>query len=160
MPKKRRRKSAKRVARGKKLARNLPRDRKGKFLPRGSKNLFRKGKRRRSVPSKKRRTPKKRAKFTSRKLARRKSAPAMATRGRRGVKTTDFFPNFITGTVLQSGADTFNSVKVFTPIPRLKTVGNRATVMELLWLDIEADISLVLTKYASFLMPCNRRIFS
>lgn len=37
-------KSAKRVARGKRLARELPRDEKGRFLPRGSRNVF-KGKR-------------------------------------------------------------------------------------------------------------------
>lgn len=34
-------KSSKRVARGKRLARELPRDEKGRFLPRGSENLFR-----------------------------------------------------------------------------------------------------------------------
>lgn len=40
-------KSAKRVARGKRLARELPRDEKGRFLPRGSKDVFKgKGKRR------------------------------------------------------------------------------------------------------------------
>jgi len=139
MPKRRktkRRKSAKRVARGKKLARSLPRDAKGKFLPKGSKNLFRGGKKRRRKSTGRKRPATKR---TKRKLTRRRSAPAMSSRGR-GVKSSDFFPNFISGALTQAAADAFTTNQTFTPIPRLKTIGNRATVMELLWIDIEFDI--------------------
>ncbi len=49
--------------------------------------------------------------------------------------STDKFPNFLTGSVTESAADTFTTAQVFTPIPRLKTAGNKATVMELLWVD-------------------------
>lgn len=140
MPKRKsRRKSAKRVARGKKLARTLPRDAKGKFLPKGSKNLFRKKraskKRRRKSSGRKRPTPKRK------KVVRRKrsnSSPARMSRGR-GIKSSDNFPNFLTGKVEQSSNDEFVVTTVFTPIPRLKTIGNRATVMEVLWIDIEFD---------------------
>lgn len=128
------RKSAKRVKSGRRLARSLPRDKKGKFLPRGSKNLFRKkikrGKKRgRSVPT--RVKPKKKRKKRSKSMAGRR------TRGK--TITTDIFPNFLTGELDTVGAadpNTFRTTQVFTPIPRLKTLGNRATVMELLWVDI------------------------
>lgn len=131
--KRRRRKSAKRVARGKKLARKLPRDEKGKFLPAGSKNLFRRKKkrrRRRSVPAKKR-SQKKQVKRA--KLTRRKSLPIMS---RRKIATKDNFPNFISGFIIMDGGSTFTQKTINTPIPRLKTIGNRATVMELLYCDI------------------------
>ena len=129
--KKSRRKSAKRVKRGKALAKKLPRDAKGKFLPLGSKNLFRKRKRRRSAPATKRRKqPIKRAKLT-----RRKSVPNMSRRGR----TKDDFPNFLSGIVTLSAANIFTTQQIFTPIPRLKTIGNKATVMELLYMDLVVD---------------------
>ena len=135
--KRRRRKSAKRVARGKKLARTLPRDRKGKFLPAGSKNLFRRTKtkkrRRRSVPAKRRPSQKKQVKRA--KLTRRKSLPAMSRRGSRA-KTKDDFPNFMSGFIEQDLINGFKDVVVNTPIPRLKTIGNKATVMELLYMDV------------------------
>lgn len=134
--KRRRRKSAKRVARGKKLARTLPRDRKGKFLPAGSKNLFRtkrktKRRRRRSVPAK---TPKRKNQVKRAKLTRRKSLPNMS-RGRRG-RTKDDFPNFMSGFVAQLSLNDFVTTVINTPIPRLKTIGNKATVMELLYMDV------------------------
>lgn len=128
-----RKKSAKRVARGRKLAKSLPRDRKGKFLPRGSKNLFRKKttrkRLRRGSVSKRRKAPTKRSK-----LRRTKSVPSMVSRRGKSL-TTDLFPNFLSGTLVESAADAFTTTQVFTPIPRLKTIGNRATVMELLWID-------------------------
>lgn len=144
MPKdKRKRKSAKRVARGKKLAKTLPRDAKGKFLPRGSKNLFRKKKgtrkriRRRSA--KRRKAPAKRSK-----LRRTKSLPSLSARmTRRGKSlTTDLFPNFLSGSLSETGADVFTTTQVFTPIPRLKTIGNRATVMEILYIDVVINTTL------------------
>ena len=132
---KRKKKSSKRVARGKKLARSLPRDKKGKFLPRGSKNLFvkRKFKRRRSQGSL--RKPKRKKQVRRAKLTRRKSLPSMSRRG----LGTDKFPNFLSGTLTESSADTFTTTQVFTPIPRLKVSGNRATVLELLWMEWQVN---------------------
>ncbi len=138
------RKSKKRVARGKKLARSLPRDKKGKFLPKGSKNLFRK----RRVAKKRRRKSTGRTKKPVRKKAfRRRSAPAlkrrqgratsMAARRGKGVSTSDFFPNFLTGEIVQTAVNAFTTKQQFTPIPRLKTIGNKATVMEILWIEMD-----------------------
>lgn len=42
----------------------------------------------------------------------------------------------MTGSLTLSAANTFTTTQVFTPIPRLKTSGNKATVMELLWMDL------------------------
>ena len=128
MPKRKRKKSSKRVARGKKLARTLPRDAKGKFLPRGSKNLFRKKRttKRRSTPTKrKRRAP-------TRTVAMPKRRRAVT-----GSRTKDDFPNFMSGSIVVPGNAISNlvTVRIQTPIPRLKVQGNRATVMELLWMD-------------------------
>lgn len=64
------------------------------------------------------------------------------SRGRRGIKSSDQFPNFLTGQLVQLANDTLQAVQIFTPIPRLKTIGNRATVMELLWIDMELDIQM------------------
>lgn len=52
-------------------------------------------------------------------------------------KIQDKYPNFLSGSIVTSAANTFTTSQVFTPIPRLKTTGNKATVMELLWLDVE-----------------------
>jgi len=140
MSTKRRKKSAKRVARGKKLARSLPRDKKGKFLPRGSKNLFKGGKKRRRKSSGRKRPAPKR----KRKLTRRRSAPALMRGRGRGVKSSDNFPNFLSGVIASTvAANQFVTSSTFTPIPRLKTIGNRATVMELLWLDAEFRTELI-----------------
>ena len=62
--------------------------------------------------------------------------------GRGKTVSTDRFPNFLTGTVTESGADTFTTAQVFTPIPRLKTAGNKATVMELLFLETDITTTL------------------
>ena len=123
--KKVKRKSAKRVARGRRLAKQLPRDAKGKFLPRGSKNLFRK-------------KAKQRKKGTKRRRAAPKKTMARTRRRTGRSLTKDVFPNFMSGTIDVAGAlvSNFNSVRVATPIPRLKVTGNRATVMELLWMDV------------------------
>jgi len=51
----------------------------------------------------------------------------------------DKFPNFMSGQITLSAANTFTTQQVFTPIPRLKTSGNKATVMELLWIDLQWD---------------------
>jgi len=130
MPRKRktkRRKSAKRVKRGKQLAKTLPRDASGKFLPRGSKNLFRKGKKAKRRSTSSRVTKRKRAAPRSTPMKRRRSTAA----------TKDNFPNFQSGQILLTGANPdFVTTRVNTPIPRLKVQGNRATVMELLWLDV------------------------
>ncbi len=64
----------------------------------------------------------------------------MAARGK--TVSTDRFPNFLSGTLTESAADTFTTTQVFTPIPRLKTAGNKATVMELLWLDTDLSTTL------------------
>jgi len=54
-------------------------------------------------------------------------------------KTKDDFPNFLSGRLILSAANTFTTQQVFTPIPRLKTIGNKATVMELLYMDLVID---------------------
>jgi len=130
--KKRKVKSKKRVARGRKLAKRLPRDRKGRFLPAGSRNLFKRKRRSKSVPPSRKRA-KRRAP-----IKRRKSVANMSRRRGR-VTGTDHFPNFLSGSLQQLQADAFVALQTFTPIPRLKTIGQRATVMELLWIDIEKD---------------------
>ncbi len=53
----------------------------------------------------------------------------------------DKFPNFISGRLTLSAANTFTNQQVFTPIPRLKTSGNKATVMELLWVDLQLNVT-------------------
>lgn len=65
----------------------------------------------------------------------------MAKRRKRvsGTRTKDEFPNFLTG--FQSIGvgiipTLFETVRISTPLPRLKTTGQRATVMELLWLEV------------------------
>jgi len=40
------------------------------------------------------------------------------------------------GAITQGAANVFVTEQIFTPIPRLKTVGNRAKVMELLYMDV------------------------
>lgn len=139
--KKRKRKSAKKAAIGRKLARRLPRDIHGKFLPLGSKNQFKKKRgakrrRRKSVPAKRRRT--------TTKKKRRASVGSMTRR--RGLKTADLYPNFLSGSIqtLATFPNTLVTQQVFTPLPRLKTMGNRATVLELLWLDIRATVDFAL----------------
>ena len=52
-------------------------------------------------------------------------------------KRQDFFPNYMSWRVTESGADTFTTDKIFTPIPRSQVlIGNKATVMELLWWEV------------------------
>jgi len=55
-----------------------------------------------------------------------------------GGRTKDDFPNFMSGLVTVPGnpLGEFVTVRVQTPIPRLKVQGNRATVMEILWVDV------------------------
>ncbi len=129
--KRKREKSSKRVDRGKRLAAALPRDEQGRFLPFGSENLFRRKrgrKRSKSVPARRKRKQSiKKAKLTRRRSVR---------MSRRTTKTKDDFPNFMSGQVTLSAANTFTTDQIFTPIPRLKTIGNKATVMELLYLDL------------------------
>lgn len=52
-------------------------------------------------------------------------------------KTLDAFPNYLSGSVLMSAANTATNSRVSTPIPRLATSGARPTIMEILWIDIE-----------------------
>jgi len=54
----------------------------------------------------------------------------------------DKYPNYMTGTTLQSSADTATNSQFSTPIPRLQTRGNKATVMELLWIDFSINTTL------------------
>lgn len=65
----------------------------------------------------------------------------------RGLKSADLYPNFLSGAVRTADSATPNvltTVQVFTPIPRLKTIGNRATVMELLWIDMRTNADFAL----------------
>lgn len=48
----------------------------------------------------------------------------------------------MSGAVTQTGVDTATSSQFSTPIPRLQTKGNSATVMELLWIDGEIEGSI------------------
>ena len=47
----------------------------------------------------------------------------------------DKYPNYMTGQVTQSAADTATVSQFTTPIPRLQTKGGKATVMELLSIE-------------------------
>ncbi len=175
-------------AKATKLALSLPRDAKGKFLPRGSKNLFKKKVRKNNKThnthkkKRKRRTShgshlgassvldlldpiqdvitllapllggshtvahKKRVDNFQTLItgkngvnAARKKPMAKRRRNNNGNgKRVDVFPNFLTGTLTQSAADAFTTVLVNTPIPRIQTTrsGQRATVMELLWVEV------------------------
>ena len=49
----------------------------------------------------------------------------------------DYFPNYMSWKITESAADTYTTDKIFTPIPRSQVMtGNKAVVMELLWLEI------------------------
>jgi len=162
-------------AKATKLALTLPRDAKGKFLPRGSKNLFKKKVKKNNKTHNTGHKRKRKTRHGSHQnassvldlldpikdvidllspllggsttLITGKSKPArvksktMAKRRRTNNNNgsrIDIFPNFLTGTLTQTAADTFNTVLVPTPIPRIQTTrgGNKATVMELLWWEI------------------------
>lgn len=153
---------------------NQPRDAKGKFLPKGSKNLFKKKinhnthKKKRKRKTKTRHgshniatsvldlldpikdvidllspllggshTPKHEKQIERfKKLI---NGKPMAKRRRNNNNgRVDVFPNFLTGTIQQTGDDDFTTVLVNTPIPRIQTSrgGQRATVMELLWVEL------------------------
>jgi len=128
-PKKR--KSQKRVKSARRLAKKLPRDERGRFLPAGSKNLFKK-KRKRTV-----------AKRTRKKAPVRRKMPSGRTRGGKGKRfvTVDEFPNYMSGSAEVPGSAeptvTTSKQQIFTPLPRLKVHGNLATVLELLYLDVQ-----------------------
>jgi len=173
--------------RARKLAKTLPRDAKGKFLPRGSKNLFKKSiKTHRSGHNKTRSTNKRNSKrkrtshgshlnagsvlelldpikdvisllspllggshtaaHTKRQknfqtLITGKPAPKKTMKRRRNNNNNgrvDVFPNFLTGVVTQTAAEAFTTTQVNTPIPRIQTTrsGQKATVMELLWVEV------------------------
>lgn len=171
-------------AKATKLALSLPRDAKGKFLPRGSKNLFKKkvkknNKTHKSGHKRKRKSshgshntagsvlellnPIKdvidllapllggshtkthtqrqknfQALITGKAITRPKRKMAKRRRNNNNGTRADIFPNFLTGQLVQTGGDTFTTVLVPTPIPRIQTVrsGTKATVMELLWAEI------------------------
>jgi len=163
-----------------KLALSLPRDEKGKFLPRGSKNLFKKkinNRKHGSSHKKKRRKTKHGSHLGAgsvldlldpikdvidllspllggshtkthtqqinnfKKLIvgnnSVKKKPMKRRRNNNGNGRVDIFPNFLTGQVTQTTAEEFTTVLVNTPIPRIQTTrsGQRATVMELLWIE-------------------------
>ncbi len=52
------------------------------------------------------------------------------------ISSRDNFPNFMSGRLQLSAANTFTTLKVNTPIPRLRTMGGKTKVMELLWLHL------------------------
>jgi len=63
---------------------------------------------------------------------------AKRRRSRNTIRTKDEFPNFLVGLIVSIqtlGEDFFITRRFNTPLPRLKTIGNRATVMELLWVE-------------------------
>jgi len=66
----------------------------------------------------------------------------MATRrARKGrLRQKDEFPNYITGNITipvgNISGIRFISETIFTPLPRLRTQGNKATVMEFLWVEV------------------------
>jgi len=166
--------------RARKLAKSLPRDAKGKFLPRGSKNLFKKkinSRTHKSGHKRKRKSTKhgshntagsvlellnpikdvidlfapllggshtkehKRQVNNFKALITGKNArKPMAKRRRNNNNNSriDIFPNFMTGQVTQTADDAFTTTLVNTPIPRIQTSrsGNKATVMELLWVEL------------------------
>lgn len=165
--------------RARKLAKTLPRDAKGKFLPRGSKNLFKKKVKTHNTGHKRKRKTRHGSHLNASSLlelldpiqdvigllspllggshtkahAKRqkdfqtlitgKAAPKkkMAKRRRNNNNNNgDIFPNFLTGVVTQAPGfpDTFATVQVNTPIPRIQTTrsGQKATVMELLWMEV------------------------
>jgi len=191
-------------AKATKLALSLPRDAKGKFLPRGSKNLFKKKVKRNGNTHKTSHKNGRKRKRTAhgshlgassildlldpiqdvisllspllggshtakhkkqqedfRKLitgtatitAKRKT-PMKRKRNNNGSRV-DVFPNFLTGVISQVAADSFATVLVPTPIPRIQTTrsGNRATVMELLWIEVlfpNIDLSNALANIVAF----------
>jgi len=54
------------------------------------------------------------------------------------IRRQDFFPNYMSWRLVLTANDTFTTDKIFTPIPRNQAIkGNRAVVMELLWLDVD-----------------------
>jgi len=128
-------KSAKRVKLGKQIASTLPRNEQGRFLPRGSKNLFRK---KRGSKRKFTLKPKKSKRKTKRSTLR--AADETAKRRKRvgGIRRTDEFANFIVATQeIAAGLSQkkFQSLRVATPLPRIKTSGNKATILEILWVE-------------------------
>lgn len=58
--------------------------------------------------------------------------------------TVDRFPNFISGIITESGAATFTTARVNTPIPRIGSLSRRgrSTVMELLWMDVVSNVDM------------------
>ncbi len=176
--------------RARKLAKSLPRDAKGKFLPRGSKNLFKKriktNRKRSNNSSGSHRQVRKRRKLKGKSahgshlnagsllelidpikdvisllspllggshtkahtkrqkefqtLITGKPAPKKMKRRRNNNNNgrVDVFPNYLTGSIVQTTAEAFTTVRVNTPIPRIQTTrsGQKATVMELLWVEV------------------------
>ena len=57
---------------------------------------------------------------------------------KRGRLSTDRFPNYMTGALTLSAANTFTTESIATPIPRLPTgSGATSTIMELLYLELD-----------------------
>lgn len=179
-----------RSKKARKLAISLPRDEKGKFLPRGSVNLFKKKiKRHNNNKNTKKRKRKSETSHGSHNTAgsvldllnpvkdiidllkpllggshtakhkkqqaafkklittgvptkisnRTTSVMAKRRRNNNGNgKRVDVFPNFMTGRISQTVVNEFVTTLVNTPIPRIQTTrsGQRATVMELLWIEV------------------------
>ncbi len=165
--------------RARKLANTLPRDAKGKFLPRGSKNLFKKKIKNHKSSHKPKRKRRKTAhgshlnagsilelldpikdvisllspllggSHTAKHQRQQKNFQTLITgsklpkpmakrkRNNNNNGRKDVFPNFLTGALFQTVTDTFVTNQVNTPIPRIQTTrsGQKATVMELLWIE-------------------------
>lgn len=122
----------------------LPRDAKGKLLPKGSKNLFKRKKAKR-VLGRKKPNPKVRPK-------RRKSSNSpvqgMARRRKRRTSSKDEHPNFMTGTLVTPFPEELSTLvtqKFDTPINRIQSINSKmATVMEVLWIEwyVQSPISI------------------
>lgn len=55
-----------------------------------------------------------------------------------GIRRNDYFPNYMSWSITQTGNDDFTTDKIFTPIPRSQQMtGNKAIVMELLWMEVD-----------------------
>ncbi len=56
------------------------------------------------------------------------------------MSTLDVYPNYISGSLTLSAANTFTTLQVELPINRLgRTTGNRAQMMEFLWVEVDAN---------------------
>jgi len=145
MPK--RKKNTQRSRRARKLANTLPRDAKGRFLPKGSKNLFRK-RRGRSVPRKPN-TKRRRRRVRSVPATRRRRKTS-ANMGSRTGGSGDVKPQLMTVSSGSSTApDDYVTALISLPVPRFGAQKNKATIFELLSVDWYVNIGDMLDSLAT-----------